>query len=93
MCSHSRAVDYYKESILSPVGFYGTSCDSYFAFLIGLCEKEEVIAGDSCPSTARGVYFVNTKNNAPFALGRRLLKKAEISRGKKSDYSGIVSGD
>lgn len=75
MCSHSRAVEYYRESILSPEGFYGTLCDSYFSYLLGLCSSiGQTIAGDGCPSTAKGYYYVTTNNQFPFAQGRAKLR-------------------
>lgn len=80
LCSHSRAVDYYKESILSPVKFYAVPCENYLSYLLGLCGKEQIVAGDGCPRTAKGMYAVNTNDNFPFAQGRSRKARLTSSR-------------
>lgn len=92
-CSHSRAVMYYRESILSTPelgGFYGVLCENYFAYMFGLCEKEEVVGGDECQATTKGMYFVQTNGDKPFAKGRSQLRKKNSGRDEnKNPYANF----
>lgn len=56
LCSHIMANDYFRESIMSPSGFYGFKCSSYFQYLFGWCGNEskivnedELLMGEDCP--------------------------------------------
>lgn len=72
-CSHNRAPMYFMESIRSYKGFWGWSCSSYISYLLGFCPKVStnlVIAGEDCRTSTRGMHFVKTRHEAPFALGR-----------------------
>ncbi|KAG4068150.1 hypothetical protein HA402_001575 [Bradysia odoriphaga] len=68
-CSHGRSHKFYAESINSSKGFYGYACDSFVLFLQGKCPSKKMIMGDQTPSTARGVYYLKTSSESPFALG------------------------
>ncbi|XP_026464220.1 endothelial lipase-like [Ctenocephalides felis] len=70
-CDHNRAPLYYAESIYSKVGFYGIECSDYVSFRKGRCDKNDVvIMGEYTPSDARGIYYVETSDQKPFALGK-----------------------
>ncbi|ETN66330.1 hypothetical protein AND_001885 [Anopheles darlingi] len=70
-CNHHRALDYYAESIRSQTKFWGRSCKSYFYYAFGYCEKNlQVVAGEDCPSDARGTFMLSTNAESPFAMGR-----------------------
>lgn len=58
VCSHSRALRYFAESINSKDGFW-SACPS------------SVLAGDPVDKSSRGAYVAWTNPTAPFALGRR----------------------
>nr|XP_021183570.2 pancreatic lipase-related protein 3 [Helicoverpa armigera] len=72
-CNHARAPQYYAESIITDVGFYGTKCYSWIIYMIGWCEmfnsKDEVIFGEYVPQNANGLYFFSTNSEPPYARG------------------------
>ncbi|KAJ6626577.1 Pancreatic triacylglycerol lipase, partial [Pseudolycoriella hygida] len=68
-CSHGRSHKFFAESITSPIGFYGHYCDSYDSYIKGKCPANSMIMGDPTPSSARGVYYLRTNAEPPFALG------------------------
>lgn len=41
-CSHSRAVEFYAESINSPDGFYGWKCHSFWEIQLGRCRVQSL---------------------------------------------------
>ncbi|XP_075225239.1 lipase member H-A-like isoform X2 [Lycorma delicatula] len=78
LCSHLLAPTYYAESITSKTGFWGTSCPSYFQYVIGWCPlpeperpeaKQRIIMGEYLLRGSRGVYIVKTRSSPPYALG------------------------
>ncbi|CAB3381367.1 Hypothetical predicted protein [Cloeon dipterum] len=75
LCNHLLAPAYFAESISRKArGFYGFPCQSVLYFALGWCEekrsaKNAVQMGEHCPTSTRGVYFVNTGWEAPFGLG------------------------
>ncbi|XP_023936681.2 endothelial lipase-like, partial [Bicyclus anynana] len=74
-CEHDRAVHYYAESITTKVGFFGTKCYSWLAYMLGICKvissDEEIICGEHVPRDASGSYFFFTDSKSPYALGPR----------------------
>ncbi|PZC82661.1 hypothetical protein B5X24_HaOG200583 [Helicoverpa armigera] len=72
-CNHARAPQYYAESIITDVGFYGTNCYSWISYMIGLCglfqSTDELIYGEYVPKNARGLYFFTTNSESPYAQG------------------------
>lgn len=73
-CAHSRAIEFFVESINSWFGFWSTRCENYDQILNNNC----VNSGPSMrmggePSNhgldANGVYFLTTNGNNPFAQG------------------------
>lgn len=68
---------------MSPNGFYGTPCDSYFAYLLGMCnQQQKVIGGDECPRTAKGMYYVDTNDIYPYAKGEGEKLRVERRAGR-----------
>uniref|UniRef100_A0A182J845 Uncharacterized protein n=1 Tax=Anopheles atroparvus TaxID=41427 RepID=A0A182J845_ANOAO len=73
-CAHARAVHFYVESILSRNGFVGEQCESFQNIRDGLCNRTGVTArmGGEPPnadSNPEGIFFLQTANGFPFALG------------------------
>lgn len=60
------------ESIRTHVGFYGRKCKSYLHYIFGFCQKElpNTLAGEHCKKSTRGMYFVQTNSQYPYARGQ-----------------------
>ncbi|XP_053984239.1 phospholipase A1 VesT1.02-like [Hylaeus volcanicus] len=71
-CSHMRAVHYFAESINSQKGFWGLQCSDYNSFQQGICKKQStaLMGGHEPDVTAKGLHYLRTSKEAPFALGR-----------------------
>ncbi|XP_017879823.1 phospholipase A1-like [Ceratina calcarata] len=71
-CSHSRAYEYYAESINSDLGFVGRKCGSYKDFQVDKCELNgtAIMGGVTPKFNVTGNYYLNTLSKAPFAKGR-----------------------
>ncbi|KAH8276694.1 hypothetical protein KR018_005119, partial [Drosophila ironensis] len=71
-CSHQRAPAYFVESIRSPKGFWGWACSGYISYLLGMCPPTNFLmeAGENIRPNTRGMFFVNTNDSSPFALGK-----------------------
>ncbi|XP_073825392.1 phospholipase A1 [Musca autumnalis] len=77
-CSHSRAYNYFAESITSEKGFWGTLCQrqSDNEWILSTSGVEFKMGGE--PSTPkRGTFYVKTNGEPPYALGRR--KQIEVN--------------
>ncbi|KAL0266518.1 UNVERIFIED_CONTAM: hypothetical protein PYX00_009030 [Menopon gallinae] len=68
-CSHGRSHKYFAESILSKRAFQGVKCETWRNFKDKTCSTDLVPMGESTPTTARGVFFLQTNSEAPFGLG------------------------
>ncbi|XP_075152857.1 phospholipase A1 [Haematobia irritans] len=71
-CSHTRAHNYFAESITSDKGFWGTLCQrqSEREWILSTSGVEFKMGGE--PSTPkRGTFYVKTNGEPPYALGRR----------------------
>nr|XP_032515250.1 uncharacterized protein LOC116768606 [Danaus plexippus plexippus] len=71
-CDHTKVTPYFIESITSPVGFWAGPCPNLFSYLIGWCEPKDteyVLMGEHVTHKARGVYYVTTNANPPYARG------------------------
>lgn len=70
ICSHSRAYQYYAESITSKVGFWARKCKSFDDF--GSCEQTAnvTMGGENVMRGLEGVYYLETNEEAPFAMGK-----------------------
>ncbi|XP_061398373.1 phospholipase A1 2 [Musca vetustissima] len=85
-CSHSRAYNYFAESITSKKGFWGTLCQrqSDSEWILSTSGVEFKMGGE--PSTPkRGTFYVKTNGEPPYALGRR--KKIEQNENVVNDNS------
>ncbi|KAH8298151.1 hypothetical protein KR018_009224, partial [Drosophila ironensis] len=71
-CNHERAPRFYAESINSTRGFWGRRCSSWLVHLIGLCFTggPQAQMGYHVSLDTRGSYFLETKRQRPYALGR-----------------------
>nr|AJC97594.1 hypothetical protein [Drosophila navojoa] len=70
-CYHKRSADYYAESITSPVGFFGFYCKDMISYMKYECQPSDHIEqlGYRTRPTARGSYYLQTKDVAPYANG------------------------
>lgn len=52
ICSHSRAYEFFAESIINPNAFVGKLCENWSKFENGDCnDNESALMGDSTPNT------------------------------------------
>ncbi|XP_055683748.1 phospholipase A1-like [Lutzomyia longipalpis] len=77
ICSHGRAVEYFLESIATPVGFWGLQCDSWAAYKASECRGSFTEMGDRTNPTARGTFYLGTNSMSPFAMGRKVFFENE----------------
>ncbi|XP_023703964.1 phospholipase A1 member A [Cryptotermes secundus] len=76
VCSHLLAAIYFAESVTSDAGFWGRPCTNFWQYLLGLCpggslpEEQQVLMGDTCSGTTRGIFLVETSDSPPYALGK-----------------------
>lgn len=68
-CSHGRSHQYFAESILSTVGFFGHACASWPEFEAGKCPQPSFAMGDPVAREARGSMYLHTNERAPYAMG------------------------
>ncbi|XP_014614491.1 PREDICTED: endothelial lipase-like [Polistes canadensis] len=70
-CSHSRAFEFFAESINSKIGFHAKECDSYFNYKLGICNtKLSTIMGEHKKFLkTRGKFFLDTRSSPPYAIG------------------------
>ncbi|XP_058467036.1 pancreatic triacylglycerol lipase-like [Malaya genurostris] len=73
-CAHSRAHEYFAESISSSAGFRATRCASHSEILNGQCTPSgsDARMGGEPSNQGRGVsgvYWFNTNSASPFAQG------------------------
>lgn len=71
-CAHSRAVEFFAESINSERNFWSRQCASYEEILQEVCTASGVdrkMGGEPVDTLARGIYWTRTNNNSPFATG------------------------
>ncbi|XP_058796743.1 pancreatic triacylglycerol lipase-like [Phymastichus coffea] len=73
VCSHSRAYEYYAESIYSETGFYGRKCNSLESVESGVCDGDIVIMGGHSKKKQSpfGIYYLKTNKSSPYALGMK----------------------
>jgi len=71
-CSHSRAWEYYAETVYkgNENSFIARKCGSLHSFEINACIRQEIPMGYSCPTTAKGNFFLKTKSKFPFGLSK-----------------------
>ncbi|KAJ8979137.1 hypothetical protein NQ317_016755 [Molorchus minor] len=72
-CAHSRSYIYFAESVAPPEGalFVARECSTYNAYENGKCNKNlrSVMGGYQLDKGARGLQFLNTNKEPPFAQG------------------------
>lgn len=71
-CSHSRAWEFFAESITTNTHFAARLCASQAAANAGNCASagtQRRMGGQPLTTAARGSYWLSTNNNAPFARG------------------------
>lgn len=78
VCSHGRAHEFFRESILSPSNkeFFGLKCNSWWKFIKGDCEKVVVKMGESASTVARGMFFLETNSFEPYSRGRQSISSS-----------------
>jgi hypothetical protein len=69
-CAHARSTFLYSESVNSPL-FVARQCASYDEIVARDCPGTGVTAimGGDSPKAARGVFFLETNGESPFARG------------------------
>lgn len=67
-CSHSRAYEYFAESI-GDNRFDSVQCESTAQLSLGTCSGPHALMGDHINHTARGIYYLKTNSKFPFAKG------------------------
>ena len=75
-CAHSRSLELYAESILTETGFYGIECTSD---KLEKCDgRIETMGGINPISKQAGIYYLETGNKTPFALGNVFDKRNNL---------------
>ncbi|OWR48281.1 pancreatic triacylglycerol lipase isoform 1 [Danaus plexippus plexippus] len=69
-CSHSRAFEYFDESIeyRSDFGFIAFPCQSWEKYENGECTKNPTVMGYLSDVRSRGDHYLHTKNESKFTL-------------------------
>nr|CAH7744777.1 unnamed protein product [Callosobruchus chinensis] len=80
-CDHTKVTPYFIESIVTKRGFWAYPCPTLLSFMIGWCRPEDheyVLMGEHINRKARGIYYVRTNPDPPFAQGppEQLKRKA-----------------
>lgn len=78
-CSHSRAVDYFAESIMNPYAFEAVKCENFESLKDGRCRMEDdenlvkaYMGGNKMESgKSAGVFYLTTNKNAPYGKSRQ----------------------
>lgn len=74
MCSHTRALEIYKESIEDELSFVACRCPTWTEFTENRCDcmnnANRIFAGEACsPSAIRGNYYLVTNEAPPYGMG------------------------
>ncbi|PSN33799.1 hypothetical protein C0J52_19494 [Blattella germanica] len=99
LCSHLLAPVYFAESINTDIGFWGAPCPSIWYLLMGWCadkdisEERKILMGEHCDTGNRGIFYLDTSDTPPYALGKiRHTKRRRYSQAntdKKQSSSDI----
>ncbi|XP_058450487.1 vitellogenin-1-like [Malaya genurostris] len=67
-CSHSRAWEYYAESVYpgNERNFIGVKCNGLSALISGLCRRQKAVMGYAVCNNIKGNFFMRVNSNAPF---------------------------
>uniref|UniRef100_A0A146LBX8 Pancreatic lipase-related protein 1 n=1 Tax=Lygus hesperus TaxID=30085 RepID=A0A146LBX8_LYGHE len=72
-CDHTKVSPYFVESINSKQGFWAVPCPNRVTYNLGLCTpssiKEYVLMGEHLSHKARGIFYLTTNANKPYAKG------------------------
>lgn len=70
-CAHFRAVEFWAESIETPIGFWSRKCSSYASVTSSGCTEsgQPRLLGGEVPQKAHGIYWLSTHSAEPFARG------------------------
>ncbi|XP_063384734.1 lipase member H-A-like [Cydia fagiglandana] len=68
-CSHSRAYEFFGESIQGCVPFTSYLCDSYQGFENGECQTNTSTMGAPAKHSVEGNYYLHTRNESLYAMG------------------------
>lgn len=73
-CAHSRAYEYYAESVLpgNENAFMGVKCGSMFALNSGFCPGKKEPMGYATPKNLKGNYFLQTSDKSPFGMDSKV---------------------
>ncbi|XP_058823270.1 vitellogenin-3-like [Topomyia yanbarensis] len=68
ICSHSRAWEYYAESVYpgNERNFIGVKCNGLSALISGLCRRQKAVMGYAVSNNVRGNFFLRVNSDAPF---------------------------
>lgn len=73
ICAHSRAYEYFAESVNSNLGFWSRQCDNYMEIVQENCTSTQISAalgGDPIEiRRADGIYHLETNKDQPYAKG------------------------
>ncbi|XP_018324663.1 pancreatic lipase-related protein 2 isoform X2 [Agrilus planipennis] len=81
-CDHTKVTPYFIESIVTKRGFFAYPCPSLLSFLVGWCDPKDedyVLMGEHVSHKARGVYYVKTNADPPFAQGDPRRRRRSIT--------------
>lgn len=71
-CSHGRAIELFAESITTSRHFWSRQCSAYKDILMEQCTAigvDRKMGGEPIDTLARGIYWLSTNSNSPFATG------------------------
>lgn len=78
-CSHSRAHNYFAESITSKEGFWGTRCERQSENIWVMSDTGEQYKMGGEPSTPKmGTFYLKTNDKPPYAIGKVLENIEEV---------------
>jgi hypothetical protein len=81
------------ESITSTVGFYGRQCRSYLQYIFGFCHTSaKILTGANISDRTRGMIFVGTNAEYPYARGKRESKLVNDDEWRKENDIESVCG-
>ncbi|XP_066253941.1 phospholipase A1 1 [Euwallacea similis] len=82
-CDHTKVTPYFIESIISKKGFWAYPCPTLISFMLNWCSPQDedyVLMGEHVSHKARGVYYVRTYADPPWAQGPPLEIKQRLAK-------------
>jgi len=82
-CDHTKVTPYFIESINSEDGFWAVPCANRFFYTLGLCNspiQDWVLMGENANPKIRGIFYLTTNANAPYAQGLPGRRKQNANR-------------